>query len=383
MRSFFYSIISSRLAVNIIFFLNGFIHANLYSRLPRIQDQFQVSNGRIGFVLLASSIGAFLAMPFTGWFIVHYGSRRITLFAIFFYCLLVPFVPLTSSLGLLMSVFFLMGISAGMLDIAMNAQAVMVEQQMSKPIMTSFHAVFSIGMMLGAASGSLFAKLDTPLLTHFTLITAVGLIMSFFVRYYLIHDRPVVKSSDAPAFRLPNRMMVGIGIIAFCSMLGEGAMADWSTNYMENIAQSGKAIAPLGLAFFALAMTIGRIFGDSARVRFGDRKVMVVCGAIAVVGLLIAIIFIYPFLVIAGFFIVGLGLSTIVPIAYSLAGNTKDLPAGVGIAMVTTVGYSGFLFGPPIIGFVADISSLRMALLLVLVLFVLLTLLASQYKVSS
>ncbi len=248
--------------------------------------------------------------------------------------------------------------------------------------MTSFHALFSIGMMLGAASGSLFARLDTHLLTHFTIITTASLIMALYMCYYLIHDRPAVRTGDTPAFRLPNRAMVGIGIIAFCCMLGEGAMADWSTNYMENIAKSGKAVAPLGLASFALAMTIGRIFGDSARVRCGDRKVMVACGMIAVLGLVVTLLFTYPYLVICGFFIVGLGLSTIVPIAYSLAGNTKDLPAGVGLAMVTTVGYSGFLFGPPIIGFVADISTLRIALLLVLVLFILLTFLASRYRVS-
>ena len=371
----------SRLAVNIIFFLNGFVHANLFSRLPRIQDQFQVSNGKIGFVLLASSIGAFIAMPFTGWFIIRYGSRRITLFAVFFYCILVPFVPLMTSLWLLMFVFFLMGISAGMLDIAMNSQAVMVEQQMNKPIMTSFHALFSIGMMLGAASGSFFSGLDTPLATHFAIITTASLIISFFARYYLIHDKPAIKTKNAPAFRLPNRAMVGIGIIAFCCMLGEGAMADWSTNYMENVAQSGKAMAPMGLAFFALAMTIGRVFGDSARLRFGDRNVMVACGTIATLGLMITLFLVSPYLVITGFFIVGLGLSTIVPIAYSLAGNTKDLPPGVGLAMVTTVGYSGFLFGPPIIGFIADAFTLRMALFLVLILFMLLTFLGSRYKV--
>jgi MFS family permease len=127
-------------------------------------------------------------------------------------------------------------------------------------------------------------------------------------------------------------------------------------------------------------MTIGRVFGDSARLKYGDKKLMIVCGLISSAGLVISIIFVNPIAVIVGFFIVGIGLSTIVPIAYSVAGNAKGLPSGVGLAMVTTVGYSGFLFGPPIIGFLADFVTLRFALLLVLFLFLVMTILGYRYK---
>ncbi|CAN5441320.1 MFS transporter [soil metagenome] len=373
---------SSRLAVNIIFFLNGFVHANYFSRLPRIQDQFHINDGIVGLVLLSSSVGALIAMPFTGWMIIRNGSRRITIFAAFFYCILIPFIPWlpTTTLIPLAILFFLLGVSAGMLDVAMNSQAVMVEKQMGKPIMTSFHAVFSIGMMIGALAGSLFTKITSGLFIHFLTVSAISVIVVFIARYYLIHDKPESKDSEGPAFRLPNAAMVSIGIIAFCSMLGEGAMADWSTNYMENIAKADPSLAPLGLSAFALAMTIGRVFGDGARIKFGDRSLMIVCGIVASVGLSIAIISIHPIAVIAGLFIVGLGLSAIVPIAYSIAGHTKDLPPGVGLAMVTTVGYSGFLFGPPIIGLLADQFTLRLALLLAVGLFVLMTLLSLRYK---
>ncbi len=363
----------SRLAVKIIFFLNGFVHANYFSRLPRIQDQFGIDNGLVGLVLLSSSIGALLAMPFTGWLIIRNGSRRITIFSAFFYCSLIPLIPWMPHLWALIILFFLLGISSGMLDVAMNSQAVMVEKELNKPIMTSFHALFSIGMMAGAIGGSLFTKLDAGLFIHFAIITGISLITVFIARYYLIHDKPAVRAVEGPAFRLPNAAMVSIGIIAFCSMLGEGAMADWSTNYMENVAQASPALAPIGLSAFALAMTIGRLFGDGARIRFGDRKLMVVCGLIATAGLTLAIAFVHPFAVITGLFIIGIGLSAIVPIAYSIAGHTRDLPPGVGLAMVTTVGYSGFLFGPPIIGFIANWQSLRIALGLVVVLFIVMT----------
>lgn len=371
---------SSRIAVKILFFLNGFIHANYFSRLPRIQEHFEVDNGTLGLVLLSSSVGALLAMPFTGWMIIRNGSRNVSLFSSYFYCALFLFIPHMPSVQALMALFFIIGLSTGMMDVAINAQAVLVEQQMKKPIMTSFHALFSVGMMLGALCGSLYSEFQIDLPIHFLSIAAGSVVVVFIARYYLVHDKPLKKDKDTPAFRLPNAAMVSIGVIAFCSMLGEGAMADWSTNYMEHIAHASKGLAPLGLSAFAFAMTIGRVFGDSARVKFGDRALMITCGLIALTGLSIFVLFTHPFAAIAGFFIVGIGLSVIVPIAYSIAGNTKDLPPGVGLAMVTTVGYSGFLFGPPIIGFLADVATLRYALVLVGVLFALMSVLSFRYK---
>jgi MFS family permease len=295
------------------------------------------------------------------------------------YCGLVAFIPVCPELFSLIAVFFLLGVSSGMLDVAMNAQAVMIEQKWGKPIMTSFHAFFSIGMALGALSASLFSKLDVDLTTHLAIITVLNLIIITIARFYFLHDKPTEKP-EGPAFRIPSAALVGVGIIALCSMLGEGAMADWSTNYMENFAQASVSLAPVGLAGFAFAMTIGRLIGDSARLKYGDRKLIVVCGIISSLGLALAIALPHPVTVISGFFIVGIGLATIVPIAYSIAGNAKGLPSGVGIAMVTTVGYSGFFFGPPVMGFLSDLVTLRYAFVLVLCLFLVMTILGSRYK---
>jgi MFS family permease len=374
------SISPSRIAVKLIFFINGFVHANLAARFPRVQELFDIDNGTLGFVLLSSSVGALLAMPFTGWLIIRNGSRRITIFSIFLYCIFVPLVPIMPGLPGLIILFFIMGLTAGMLDVSMNSQAVMVERIHEKPIMTSFHALFSIGMVAGAFCGALFVKLETTLFVHFAVIVGMSVTAAAWARYHLIHDKPKEKEVDGPAFRLPNAAMVSIGVIAFCCMLGEGAMADWSTNYMENIAMASPALAPLGLSAFALAMTIGRFFGDGARLKFGDRKLMVMCGLISTMGIALTLLFNNPYSVIAGLFIIGIGLSSIVPIAYSIAGNSKNLPPGVGLAMVTTVGYSGFLFGPPIIGLLANWQSLRIALTVVAFLFVIMTFLSARYK---
>ncbi|HEY0651779.1 MAG TPA: MFS transporter [Chryseosolibacter sp.] len=366
----------NRIAVKVAFFLNGFIYANWVSRLPRIQELYGADNGTIGLVLLAMSLGAVVAMPFTGWIIIKNGSRVITLIAVILYCAFVPLIPFMPNIGALFALYLTMGIVTGTLDVAMNAQAVMVEKAYQKPIMTSFHALFSIGMALGAWCGALFADLQFDLSSHLSVIVIISLMAAFWVSRNLIHDKPdpTVKE-DGPLFRFPNRALVGVGIIAFCCMMGEGAMSDWTVNYMENIALASKATAPIALSAFATAMTLGRIFGDRIRASWGDTKLIMIGGVTASLGLALSIAIPETMPAIAGFFLVGLGLSTIVPITYSIAGNVKDLPSGVGLAMVTTVGYAGFLFGPPIIGFIADLSNLRVGLSVVIVLFVAMTVL--------
>jgi fucose permease len=207
---------------------------------------------------------------------------------------------------------------------------------------------------------------------------------AFWVSRNLIHDKPDPSlKHEGPLFRFPNKALVSVGIIAFCCMMGEGAMSDWTVNYMENIAEASKTVAPIALSAFATAMTLGRILGDRIRSSWGDTKLIMTGSVLASVGLALSIAFPEPVPAIGGFFMVGLGLSTIVPITYSIAGNAKGLPSGVGLAMVTTVGYAGFLFGPPIIGFIADLSNLRIGLSVVIVLFIVMTLLGFARMKSS
>ena len=372
----------NRLAVNIAFFINGFVYANWVSRLPRIQEQYNADNGTIGIVLLFMSLGAVIAMPFTGWMIIKNGSRRVTLVAVLLYCVFVPLIPFMPGVAGLLVLYLIMGVTTGMLDVAMNAQAVMVERAYQKPIMTSFHAFFSVGMALGAWCGALFADLGFDLSYHFSAVVVVSIMGAFWVSRNLIYDKPAPqsKTDDGPLFRIPTKALIGIGVIAFCCMMGEGAMSDWTVNYMENIVGSTKTLAPIALSAFATAMTLGRIFGDRIRAKYGDTNLIMAGGITASIGLGLAVIFPEPYVAICGFFLVGLGLSTIVPIAYSIAGNSKDLPSGVGLAMVTTVGYAGFLFGPPIIGFIADVVNLRVGLGIVIVLFVIMTVLGFSRK---
>jgi MFS family permease len=374
-------VLRHRIAVKIAFFVNGFILANWVSRLPRIQELYGADNGNIGLVLLALSIGAVVAMPFAGWVIIKNGSRSISLLTAILYSAIVPLIPLMPNFPMLIALYFSMGLVTGIFDVAMNAQAVMVEREYQRPIMTSFHALFSLGMMLGGGSAALFTIMRFNLESHFIIISGISLAAVAWASRNLIHDKPDPGAhADGPLFRLPNASLMSIGIIAFCCMMGEGAMSEWSANFMEHIVLAPKSLAPLALSAFATAMTLGRFFGDKARAEFGDRKMIIVGGMLAFAGLSLTLLIPLTYVSIAGFFLVGLGLSTIVPITYSIAGNTRELPSGVALAMVTTVGYSGFLIGPPVIGFIADAQTLRVALTVVAALFVVMIILGIRYR---
>ena len=373
--------IRNRIAVNIIFFLNGFLYGNWSSRIPRIKEQYGISDKVFGLVLLTMALGAVAAMPFTGYAILRNGTRRIGLISIILYCAFVPMIPFMTNWIVLMILYLIIGIATGMLDVSMNAQGVMVEQQYKKPIMTSFHAFFSIGMALGGWCGSLFAGTSLTLYHHFGIIGGLAFIMTLWVRSNLINDNQLrEEKTEGPLFRLPTKALLGLGIITFCCMMAEGSMANWSVQYMESVALSSKTLAPIAITAFAASMTLGRVFGDWTRARIGDRNVIVAGGVLSAAGLVVALLWPVPWIVIGGCLAVGLGLSAIVPVSYSIAGSTPGISSSVGIAMVTTVGYSGFLLGPPIIGFIAEWKDLRVGLSVVAVLLVLMVILGGTLK---
>jgi len=363
----------SRAAVALIFAVNGFLYANWVARLPRLQEIYHLDHGQLGLVLLAGSIGALVAMPLTGKIIVKTGSHRITMIMLFLFCLFVPLIPITPNIYTLWIILFAIGASSGSLDVAMNAQAVLVEQRLRKPVMSSFHATFSAGMMLGAGSGALFTYFNVSYFVHLLIVMAISLVVAFRVRHFLIPDlrEAAQEHEEGQASRniLLHPALLSLGLIAFCCMLGEGAMADWTTIYLEKVSLVDRDWSPLGLVAFSTAMMIGRLLGDGARERLGDSRLVQGSALVAITGLSLALVYPVIWTGMLGFFLVGIGLATIVPIAYSTAGNIPGLSPGVGISMVTSIGYAGFLVGPPVIGFLSDWQGLRFGMTFVLFLF--------------
>jgi MFS family permease len=367
----------NRLAVSLFFFTNGFQYANWVARLPEVQQLYGVSNARLGTILLCSAAGAISAMPFAGLLTVRFGSRWVTIATAIAFVLLIPVIPLISNLWLIGVLFFLFGVFGGSEDVAMNGQAVYVERMYNRPILSSFHGIWSVGTALGAGFGALFAKFGIELFTHFLTISAMSLGLIVWAAFNLIKDDPLSTTTEKSAqdeenstFRLPTKAILPLGIIAFCGMTGEGSIADWAAIYMHKTIGQDEAFSALAFGSFATAMTIGRLTGDRFTEKFGNRKQLIISSLLAIFGLTLALAVSNPYLVLVGFFIVGLGIATIVPIIYSAAGNTEGVSPSVGIAMATTIGYTGFFVGPPVIGYLADAFSLRIGLAFGLLLFV-------------
>ena len=384
----------NRLAVSTFFFSNGFLYANWAARLPEIQQHYGISSAELGTLLLASAAGAILSMPFVGLLTMRFGTAKLTRTMGILFCLAMPFIPIFPNVWLLGGFFFLLGLSNGSLDVAMNGQAVFVERLFGKPIMSSFHAVFSVGMALGAGVGALFAKFGISLLTHFVCVSAVTLLGILWAAFHLVNDAPFptnrdfsdastvfeTKSVEKMLFRLPTKAILPLGIIAFCGMTGEGSMVDWSAIYMHKVVGRSEAFSALAFGAFAASMTIGRVFGDYLWAKFGRRKLLISNSLLAIFGLTLTLVFVSEGTTLVGFGLVGLGLATVVPIVYSTAGNTEGVAPSVGISMATTVGYSGFFVGPPVIGYLADAFGLRVGLIFALVLFVVMLVLVRRLK---
>lgn len=362
---------ANRIAVCIFFFVNGFLYGNWTARLPAIQSYYDISNSMLGSLLFTMAVGAVISMPFAGWLTTRFGGKTITQVGGILSCIIIPYLVFTTNLMIVGAAFFSLGLCVGATDVAMNGQAVFVERAYGKSIMSSFHAVFSIGVALGAGSGALFAKFDVELLNHLTLVAVSGGIACLAAAFYLIDDTPEEHAAKEKkgGFVLPTKAILPLGIVAFCCMSGEGAMADWSAIYLNKVVGKSEYFSAIGYGVFAVAMTIGRIFGDYFTEKLGKYKLLIYNSLLSVLGLVIVLLFATTWMTLLGLFLIGLGLATIVPIVYSSAGNMKGVEPNVGIAMATTIGYAGFFVGPPMIGFLADVYDLRIGLGFVLILF--------------
>ena len=355
----------ARVAVVTIFFLNGFGFASWVVRIPAIQAKLGLSEGLLGLALLGIAVGGLASMSVAGWLSARFGSRPVVgvTAALAASTLVLP--SLASSLVFLMLALLLYGAGHGALDVSMNSQASLVEKEYRRPIMSSFHAAFSFGGLAGAATGGLLASLGVGVAVHLSTITVVTL--AALVPAYRALLPASADVAEGPAFARPTWALAGLGIIAFCVLLGEGAMADWSAVYLEGTLGTGPGLAAAGYAAFSLMMGLGRLVGDRLIERFGVSRVVRAAATLAAVGLGTSLLVGEPVVALAGFGAVGAGFSVVFPAALSAAGRTGEMSAGPAIAAVSTVGYFGFLSGPPAIGFAAEAVGLGGALGLIVV----------------
>jgi len=247
----------------------------------------------------------------------------------------------------------LLGVANGSVDVAMNAQAIAIEERLGRPIMSSFHGLFSAGGLAGAAGAALAMSGGVGSRTHLLAIVAGLFLISVGAVAFLL---PTATSSAArsPIFGLLRGPLLGLGVLALCALLAEGAIGDWAAVYLRDYAGTSAELAALGFAGFSLAMTAGRLLGDRVVRRYGGTRVLSAGGGMAAVLLAAGLFAGDPWAMLLGFAAVGLGLANAVPILFSAAGKLIAVPPSIGIAAVSTAGYCGFLLGPPVIGLVAE-----------------------------
>jgi fucose permease len=355
---------AARAAVSLVFCVNGLALASWVPHVPAVKRAHGLTDGALGAVLLCMAVGALVALSRAGGVVARLGSRRATAVAALALVAALPGPLLAPSVPLLALALLGLGAANATLDVAMNAQAVEVERRRGRALMSSFHALFSLGGLAGAAAAGAAVAHGVPPAAHLA-ATALGAAAALAWALRALPAAAPPADTPAPALVRPAAALVPLGALAFCGLLTEGAVADWSAVYLHDTLGGTRAVAAAGFAACSLAMATGRLAGDRLVGRFGAPAVLRASSAVAAAGLAGALLRGDVVSGVVGFGLVGLGIANVIPILFSAAGRVPGTEPGAALAAVGTTGYVGFLAGPPVIGLAADATGLRVALGLV------------------
>ena len=361
-----------------IFLINGLGMSAWAPLVPFARDRLQLSGASLGALLLCLGIGSLAAMPVTGTLVARFGCRRVMCFSTLLVLVMMPLLATADSHLLMAAALMLFGAGLGMLDVAMNYQAVQVEQAAGQPMMSGFHGFFSLGGILGAGTVSLLLSQSFSPLAATLVVMAVMLLLLLWRIPVLMNER--LHQPDQPWLVIPRGWVAFLGLLCFILFLAEGAGLDWGALLLLQNPAMSTAYAGLGYATFSVAMTLGRFSGDKIIQRFGRYPVMITGALTAAAGMTLAVWLPWPEIALLAFLLVGFGLSNTVPMLFNAAGNQQDMPANLAISAMTTLGYAGILSGPALIGFISQWISLSGAFLVIALL--LLVVAASARRVA-
>ena len=349
-------------STRLLFLLAGFSAAAWASLVPVAKAATGVNEGELGLVLLCLGIGSLLAMPVSGVVSTRHGCRKVLMVCGVALCACLPLLASVQNVFTLAAALFFFGAMIGTFDCVMNIQAVIVERDSKRPLMSGFHGFYSLGGLLGAATTSTIMDLGVSPFATVSAIALAGVLLLMGIRRHVL---PYGNPAEGPPFALPRGEVLFLGMLCMTVFLVEGSMMDWSAvmlteNHGMPVAQAG-----YGFAAFSLTMTFGRLTGDRIVARVGRRSVVTVGGLLAMGGILLATLVPLWQAALLGYAMVGLGCSNIVPVLFTAVGRQTSMPQSVAVPAMSTLGYAGVLAGPAAIGFIAHHSSLPMAFLLV------------------
>jgi fucose permease len=374
---------AARAAVTVIFLLNGLLLGSWAARIPAIKERLDLGEAALGFALGLVALGALVAMPVSGWMSARGGSRRTTRFAFVLCCVALALPALAPSYALLLPAAVLLGAGNGSLDVAMNAHGVAVERRHESPILSSFHAAFSCGALLGAGGSALAAGAGLDVRWHLLGVCAAALVVGLVAcRFLLPADADHAGEEAGPLLAWPPRALWAVGAIGFCALVVEGAASDWSAVYVRESLEASAGVAALAFAAFSATMTLGRLVGDKLTSAWGAEALIRRGALLSAAGVGGALLIGDPIAATLGFALVGFGIAAMVPVVFRAASEVEGVAPGVGIAAASTMGYFGFLVAPPIIGGVAELTTLPVALVLLVVLSLVMVALAPRVRTA-
>lgn len=355
-----------RFAVLVFFFVVGLCFASWASRIPDLKNKLHLSDGELGALLFVLPVGSMLSMPLSAFLVGKYGSKKVVIAATILYPLLLIPISLISVVWELVPFVLLFGMLGNLCNISINTQAVGVEAMYGRSIMASFHGTWSLAGFTGAAIGAFMVSAHIIPFIHYCIVVSCLVIM-----VAAVQGKALKKDNSHPGQRLfavPDSALLRLGFIAFSSMVCEGTMFDWSGVYFQKVVAAPAEKVTLGYAAFMATMAGGRFLGDRLVGRFGKQRVLQASGVIITSGLLLAVLLPGIYTATLGFLLVGIGVSSVVPLVYSSAGKSKRLSPGLALTAVSSIGFLGFLVGPPIIGFIAQAFNLRWSFTLIAIL---------------
>ncbi len=352
------SAVQYRIACAIFYFISGFGYATWASRIPTIKQQLHLNDAQLGTVLFALPIGLMFTMPITSKLLTHYSSRVIMLIGSIVLTVVLVIIGLTNNIYQLILMLFCFGSARNLLTLSINTQGVAVQNLYTKSIMATFHGIWSLAGFAGAAFGLLMVYFNVAPIWHFLVVGIVLTIVTFLTINYTYYQQPIPESRK-PVFTLPDKYLIKFSFICFACMACENTMYDWSALYFQKVVNPDKTMATASFVIYLIAMTSGRFFGDKLVTRIGIKTVLKFSGLFIFSGLILAVLFPYSQSVILGFILVGLGVSCIVPMVFSLAGKSKTMNSSSALASISTIGYLGFVLVPPFVGYISQMASLR------------------------
>lgn len=370
-----------RIGLSVFYFIQGLTFASWASRIPDIKNSLQLSEAALGGVLLTLPIGQIIGIFLSGFLVNRFGSKNVLTVSSVLYPASLILLGLAETPLHLVGVLALFGLFSNLYNIAINTQAVAVEGLYGRSIMAGFHGLWSLAGFAGGIIGALMIARGFSPLIHFCIIFFINmLLLSLAQRSLLPRDTRSKETTKTSIFSKPDKSILILGSIAFACMICEGTMFDWSGVYFEKVIAAPGSLSRLGFVAFMCAMAMGRFAADYLITRFGVEIMLKGSGIAILSGILFAVALPQVFPATIGLLIAGLGVSSVVPLTYSLAGKSKNISPSVALATVSSVGFLGFLIGPPVIGFLAEIYGLRIAFAIVAVLGLGTTLLASNIK---